>query len=404
MSYSDKSGVNSQWLVLSLALCLGIQAITPDLYLPALPLITKELHSQVSYTQLTLSMLLVFFGIGQLIAGPMSDKWGRRPILIGSLIFYSLAAFGAALAQSMFSLILWRAFQGFAMSGAVVCARALPRDLYQPEQAASAISKGLTGLGVIACFSPVVGGLLVSFQGWRSTLLCLTTFGLMSLIWIIYRQPETLKEKQTHALNFSKMTKSWFEIIKNPKFQAFTLLSAGSYGGLFVFLATSSFIFTKVYGQDSFTYGLWLISSSVSYICGTFVCRRLLKIKNINSTLKMSGALSLFSGLMISVLSLLGYEGIWYFMPFHITFMIAHGINLPCATAGAVGPFPTKAGTAAALSGFIMMIVAFLTGLVIGGFLNLSTPSVYPLTLGMGFWSLVIGYTTLILLQRKNTY
>ena len=404
MSHADSNGINPQWLVISLALCLGIQAITTDLYLPALPMITKDLHSEVSYTQLTLSMLLVFFGIGQLIAGPMSDKWGRRPILIGSLIFYSIAALGAALAQSMFSLILWRAFQGFAMSGAVVCARALPRDLYQPEQAASVISKGLTGLGVIACFSPVIGGVLVSFQGWRSTLLCLSTFGLVSLIWIIYRQPETLQVKKADALNIDQMIKSWIEIIKNPKFQAFTLLSSGSYGALFVFLASSSFIFTKVYGQDSFTYGLWLISSSVSYICGTFLCRRLLKVKNINATLKISGLLSLCSGLMIALLSVLGYEGIWYFIPFHIIFMISHGINLPCSTAGAVGPFPAKAGTAAALSGFIMMFVAFITGLVIGRFLNVSTVSVYPLTLGMGFWSLIIGFTTLILLQRKNTH
>lgn len=392
---------NPRWLVITLTLCLGIQALTTDLYLPSLPLITTELNSEVSRTQLTLSMLLVFFGLGQMLAGPLSDKFGRRPTLIASLLLYALSAIGAALAESMTGLIIWRSLQGLFMSGSVVCARALPRDLYAPDQAAAVISKGLTGLGVIACVSPVLGSLLVSWHGWRMTLFFLSLFGIFSLAWIIFRQPETIKQRQSNALNLQTLWANWGLIIKNPQFRAYTLLSSASYGGLFVFLASSSFIFSKVFGQSPFTYGLWLIASSLCYIAGTFLCRRLLKTMHIQRAVKIGGYLSVTGGVLMVLVSLMGFEGVWYFFPFHIIFMISHGINLPCSTAGAIGPFPDKAGTAAALSGFIMMLVAFGTGLILGRFLSGNTPSVFPLTIGMGFWSLVIGFTTLVLLQKQ---
>jgi len=406
MSFSALSGssvARSSWhLVIALSLCMGIQAITTDLYLPGLPQMTEDLGTSVSKTQLTLSLLLVFFGIGQLIAGPLSDRYGRRPVLLVSLFFYSLFALIGGMVDSIEALITCRALQGLFMSGAVVCARALPRDLYSPPQAANLISKGLTGLGLIACMSPLVGVSVVNWLGWRGSLLALFAFGVITFLWIFLFQKETLQVSNRNSFHLKGMYRNWSAIARNRQFQAYTSVSSFSYGALFVFLASSSFVFTKVWGLTSSTYGLWLVTSSLSYIAGTFICRFFLKRRSIQSTLKIGGSFALLAAVLMTLISVNGWSGVTYFIPVHFLFMISHGINLPCSTAGAVGPFPDKAGAAAALSGFIMMIIAFITGLFLGKFISLTEPSFYPLTLGMAIWSWMSAFSSLILVQRSH--
>ena len=136
--------------ILVLALLLSIQPVTTDLYLPALPTLTYALGASVTQGQLTLSALLLAFGCSQLFWGPLSDRWGRRPILLAGLLLYTLASIGNTLAASMDLLILWRTLQGVAMGAVVMCGRAIVRDLYTPVAGARAMSKALTGLGVVA--------------------------------------------------------------------------------------------------------------------------------------------------------------------------------------------------------------------------------------------------------------
>lgn len=121
------------------------------------------------------------------------------------------------------------------MSGAVVCARALPRDIYPPDQAAVLISKGLTGLGLIACLGPVIGAVLLSWQGWRASLFALSIFGWIILIWIVIFQKETIQQLNANALRIPTMFRHWSIIARNKQFQAFTTLSTASYGALFFF-------------------------------------------------------------------------------------------------------------------------------------------------------------------------
>ena len=147
-------------VVLLLAMLLGIQPVTTDLYLPALPALTASFSAPVAQAQQTLSALLLAFGVSQLVWGPLSDRFGRRPILLMGLAAYLVAAIGSTLAPSMAQLIVWRALQGAAMGAVVMCARALVRDLYQPQDGARIMSKGLSGLGALACISAPVGGLL----------------------------------------------------------------------------------------------------------------------------------------------------------------------------------------------------------------------------------------------------
>ena len=138
-------------IVLILSMLLGIQPVTTDLYLPALPMLTESFQAPMAMAQLTLSALLLAFGCSQLIWGPLSDRFGRRPVLLCGLVAYTLASVGSVLAPSMALLVVWRIVQGAAMGAVVMCARAIVRDLYQPLEGARIMSKGLSGLGVLAC-------------------------------------------------------------------------------------------------------------------------------------------------------------------------------------------------------------------------------------------------------------
>jgi DHA1 family bicyclomycin/chloramphenicol resistance-like MFS transporter len=188
-------------IVLLLSLLLGLQPVTTDLYLPALPALTEGFGASMAQAQLTLTALLLSFGLSQLIWGPLSDRFGRRPVLLWGMVAYVAASVGSALAASMELLIVWRTVQGAAMGAGVMAARAVVRDLYQPVDAARAMSKGLSGLGVIACTSAPLGGLLSDLFGWRATLLGVAVFGAAALALIALRFEETVPpaNRRAHA-------------------------------------------------------------------------------------------------------------------------------------------------------------------------------------------------------------
>ena len=161
------TGMSSQRIVLILALLLGLQPVTTDLYLPALPAITEGFGAGMGQAQLTLTALLLAFGLSQLVWGPLSDRFGRRPILLWGMAAYTLASIASALAPSMGWLIAGRTLQGMAMGAGVMGARAVVRDLFAPVQGANVMSQALTGLGIIACACAPLGGLLTDALGWR---------------------------------------------------------------------------------------------------------------------------------------------------------------------------------------------------------------------------------------------
>ena len=147
--------MNPALSVTLLALLLGTQPIATDLYLPALPGLAAQLQAPIGRAQATLSALLFAFGLAQMLLGPAADRYGRRPVLLGGLSLMLAAGIGSALAGSIDALVAWRALQGVGMAAAVVCARAMVRDLYAPSEGARVMSKALTGLGFIALTSPL---------------------------------------------------------------------------------------------------------------------------------------------------------------------------------------------------------------------------------------------------------
>ena len=384
-------------IVLTLALLLGIQPITTDLYLPALPGLTRELGACIAQAQLTLTALLLAFGVSQLFWGPLSDRLGRRPVLLIGMAAYVLASLGSAFSPSMDVLIIWRTLQGAAMGAAVMCARAIVRDLYTPVQGASVMSKGLSGLGVIACLSAPLGGLLTAWFNWHAALLALSVFGAISLALIALRFEETVLAKNPKALQLSTLARTWLGIVRNPTFLAYTALTTFAYSGLFTFLASSSFVFIHVLGLSTTQYGMVMFANSFIYLLGTFLCRRLLPRFGVRRTVAIAGALTLAGGGTVAALYFVGVQSVWAIeLPFAL-FMLAHGIHNPCGQSGAVGPFPQAAGAASALNGFIAMVSAFATGQWLGMHMD---GTVRPLALGILFWSVLIALSAWTLVQR----
>jgi MFS transporter, DHA1 family, multidrug resistance protein len=389
--------MSSSVIVILLTLLLGIQPVTTDLYLPALPALTEGFGAHTAQAQLTLSALLLAFGASQLIWGPLSDRFGRRPILLWGLGLYAAASVGAALAPSMQALVFTRALQGAAMGAAVMCARAVVRDLYLPEQGARVMSKGLSGLGLFAVVGPPLGGLVAQALGWRAALALLAVFGAIALAFVALRFQETLCAPKLDALQPAALLRAWGQILRHPTFWAWALLQTASYGGLFTFLAASSFVFLKVYGLSPSAYGLWMCTTSGSYIAGTFLCRWLLPRMGIKRSVRVAGLLSLCGGCGVGLAGLAGWhEPLAFLLPFYL-FMLGHGIHQPCSQSGALGPFPQMAGTAAALAGCVMMCVAFGVGQWLGWRID---GTVFPLTNGVWFWSVLIALISWTLVQR----
>lgn len=387
----------AQRVVVLLAMLLGIQPVTTDLYLPGLPALTSGFAAPMAQAQLTLTALLLAFGLSQLVWGPLSDRFGRRPILLWGLGAYVLASVACVLAPSMATLIAWRAVQGAAMGASVMCARAIVRDLYAPEDGARVMSRGLTGLGLIACLSAPVGSLLSEYVGWRAALGTLAVFGAVSLVLVALWLHETAPAPQPGATRPAALLATWRGILHHPTFWAFSLLTVSTYGGLFTFLAASSFVLLDVLGLSRLQYGGVMFLMSVVYIAGTFLCRYWLGRFGLQRTVALGALLSLGGGTAMGVLALAGvHHPLALVLPFCL-FAVGHGIHQPCGQIGAVGPFPQAAGTASALNGCLMMLAAFAMGSWIGPRLD---GTVFALSSGVWFWGVCVALAAWGLVPR----
>lgn len=386
-------------VVITLVLLLGIQPISTDLYLPALPTIARALAATPNAAQFTLSALVLAFGVGQLAAGPLSDRHGRRPLLLAGLALYAAASVLAALAPSIGWLVGSRAMQGLALAAIVTSSRSIIRDLYDPLDGARVMSRALTGLGAIAVVSPLAGGLVVTAFDWHATMLLLALFAAATLAYVARRFEETVPRRDPLATRPSALLRNWAEVVRDPTFNAFAWLGAASYGGLFIWLAGSSFVFIELLGASRTAYGAWASSVAFAYMLGTLLCRWLLAHHGLRTAVRVGAGFSLAGGAGMAALALAGWQSPWALVVPQWIYNIGHGIHQPCSQAGAVGPFPDKAGTAASLSGFVMMAAAFAIGSALGRVLG---GSALPFTLGIGACGVAVAAIGWTLVQRHG--
>ena len=385
---------------LALTLLLGLQPVVTDLYLPALPLLARELGAPMNATQLTMSALILAFGLSQLAWGPLADRFGRRPVLLCSLTLLLAASIGAALAPQIGWLILWRAAQGAAMGAAVVCSRAMVRDLYEPHQGARVMSLGLSGLGVLAIGAPLLGGALASLLGWRSTMATVAGFSLIVLLFVWRALPETLALRNPRALHGPTLAANAAKVLAHPGFRAWALLITATYCGLFTTLSASSFAYIEVLGLTPAQYGMAMGAGSLSYLVGTFFCRRWLLQAGLAGAVRRGALFSLAGGLLISLCAFKpALASVPLVLGAQCLHAFGHGIHQPCGQTGAVAPFPQMAGVASALAGCALAVAAFGVGLWLGRTMD---GSLVPMAMGNAFWGVATAVVALTLVQRHG--
>lgn len=388
-------------VVVLLALLLGIQPVTTDVYLPALPAMQADLRAAMAEVQLTFAALLLAFGVSQLVWGPLSDRFGRRPVLLIGMGGYVLASLACVAAPDMELLVLARIAQGAFMGAAVMCARAIVRDLYHPLEGARMMSRGLTGLGVIAIACAPLGSAVTEWVHWRAALLVLALFGIGTFAFIALRFKETIPQRNPRALVPGTMLRAWSQIARHPTFLTYSLLSTASYVALFSFLAGSSFVLIGTLGISKLAYGGFMATQSVIYILGTVACRRMLVRLGIRRSVFVAGFVTFTAGALMGGLAWFGWGQTWYgpwavMLPQAI-FIVAHGVHQPVGQSGTVSPFPQMAGAASALNGFIMMAAAFGVGLWLGQAMD-GTPR--PMAAAHFVWCTVIAVTAWTLVQK----
>jgi MFS transporter, DHA1 family, multidrug resistance protein len=379
------------------SLFLGLQPITTDLYLPALPSMTQALGASMPQAQLTLSALLLCFGFSQLIWGPVSDQYGRRPVLLAGLALYVLASVGSAWAANVESLIVWRALQGAAMGAPVMCARAMARDVYAPQEAARLMSKGLSGLGVIAVLCVPVGSLISTYFGWRFALLALGVFAAITLALVFSKFAETNQRRNPQALQPAVLLATWRGILAHPQFWTYALLALTSYCGLFVFLASSSFVYLQVLGQSKWVYSAVMMGMSILYVVGTVLGRRVLGQHGVQRMIKMGGWITLSACVFYGLTLLLVPSSVLALALCQMLFMVGHGFHQPAGQSGSAAAFPQAAGAASAMAGFLMMLGAFASGSILGIAMD---GSIRPMVLGIMGWGAMIVLVAWTLVQR----
>jgi DHA1 family bicyclomycin/chloramphenicol resistance-like MFS transporter len=290
---------------------------------------------------------------------------------------FALASLGAALARYVTAVVAWRAVQGAGVAAAVVCARAMLRDVFEPHRGAHVMSQALTGLGLIAIAAPITGGAIAAAAGWRSTMALLAAFGAGLLAFIVWRVPETVGARNPQATQARALLAQLGRALAHPAFRAWTLLVCCTYGGLMVFLAGASFVLIDYLGLSAWQCGLAMGSNSVAYVVGTFICRRLLARHGLVGAVQRGAAFTALAGVGLALTAAASAPSVWTVLLPQWIYALGHGVHQPCGQAGAVGPFPHAAGVASALTGFLLALTGAAVTLWLGHYLSASRPQPY---------------------------
>jgi DHA1 family bicyclomycin/chloramphenicol resistance-like MFS transporter len=361
-----RGALSSRTVVALVGCYLMLQAVSTDLYLASLPGLTRTFAVSAATVQLTLSVFVLGFGTMQLVLGPIADRHGRYPVLLGGLAVYAVGSVACALAPSIGALIAGRFVQAVACCAVVVAARAVVRDVYDPAAGARVMAQASTIVAIGPLLGPIIGSFLEVRYGFRAAFVVLTLFALALLAATIARFEETHRQRDAAATRPRVLLANYRRVLGSREFLLYTVVASASYGGLFAFISASSFVLVRVLGVPTEYFGFGFAFCVSGFLLGTLACRRMLTRRSLTRMLEIGAAMSAGSGLVLAALAASGVSH-WaaVLLPMFV-FFAAHGINLPCGQVGSAAPFPRLAGVAAGLFGFLMMLGAALVGSWIG--------------------------------------
>lgn len=341
-------------LLFFLTLLAALGMLATNMYLASFPSLGKDLSATPAQVKLTLTVFLLGFAAGQLVIGPLSDKFGRRLLLLSGLVLYALTSASIAIAVNIEWMLGLRVAQAVAACTGTVLARAVARDLFQGDELTRSLGFVTTMVAAAPGFSPLIGGLIETFFGWRATFALLAVVGIFAALVVWLRVPETHRQRAS-APSIGRAFASYFTLLVKRDFIVPTLATTCAMAGLFAFFASSPGIFIERFGVSPALFGLIPCVTVFAVFAGGFSAPRLAK--------KWPGYRPIILGLVMMLigsgamlaLSYAGNPGMFQVLGVLLFFLFGMGVVNPLSTVFALRPFPEMAGAASALIGFFQM-------------------------------------------------
>ena len=351
-------------LTLGTLTMLGPMAI--DLYLPALPAIAEDMGEPLSKIQFTLSAYTIGFALGQLLYGPLSDRFGRQKVMLPGLVGYIVTNILAAMCTDANQLIVVRVLQAMAGAAVMVTIPAMVRDLFPRQESAKALSSILLVMTVAPLMAPLLGGQILRFFGWESLFIFLAALAFLAMGLALWRVPETLPEDQRLMVPAKELAATYISVLKNRNAMGCILCHGFFFGGMFAFIAGSPFVYIELYGIGPESYGLVFGLNMIAMGIMNMINIRLIgrmPLFNILRTGSMSAAVAAFALLMSAKTGSAGLAGI--VLPV-VVYVGCIGFTGPNSNALALAHFPRSAGTANAMAGALRFSIGAATTAIVG--------------------------------------
>jgi len=375
--------------------------LSTDLFLASLPGIRAYFDVSVSQAQLTLSIFLVGFAISQLVYGPLSDRFGRRPVLLAGVAIYVAASVVCVGAQSMEGLIAARFFQAVGACSGAVIGRAIIRDAYGATGSARMLGYITAGTAATPVFGPMIGSLLTVSFGWRANFVLLVLVSVALLAVAALRLPESNLERDPRATGLRELLTNYATIMRNRQFVGYSLCVAFSYAAIFSYISGASFVLIDVLGVPARYFGFLFGGAVICYIASNILIGRLVQRTGVDRLVGIGTALAAMGGTLMAALAFAGVQSVAAVILPMMLVLFAAGFTMPGSTAGAIGPFSRMAGAASSLVGFTQMAVGAFAGFMVG---RLHDGTTWPMAASIcaASWLLLASFHVLVRRNRAS--